>query len=115
MRFLLLEDTASRLKITPDLVKQYQYGDDELRKNILTNVIDNYNSAGKYNNFYDVFKVSCEIYGLDPQNNIWLETIPTLIESLNADKKHVEYFYKLIEMYRMGIISDSSLEAINNA
>ena len=115
MRFLLFENTASRLKITPELVKQYQYGNETKRETILRKILNNYGSSGRYNTFYDVFKVSCELYGIDPEHNIWLETLPTLIESVNATNKHVEYFHELIQMHRAGIISDDSLEAINNA
>ena len=115
MRFRLVEDTASRLNITPETVKEYQYGDEQKRETILRKVINNYGASGRYNNFYELFKKSCEIWGIDPDKNIWLEALPTLIEIVNASAKHSEYFSLLIDMHRSGQLSQESLEAVTNA
>lgn len=90
-------------------IKEWASADDKRRevicREILQSLGDNSNDRKKLLNFIDSFRHSCYEFGIEAQNNPFMQYIPMLVENNNTSSKEDDYVNALVEMASNGSLS----------
>lgn len=115
MLFNLIEGTAERAKITPELIAEFREADDKRRETIVHLVLNQLSDGSDLKPMINSFRKSCYQYGIDPTKNPFIEFIPSFVGFLGANAKYDKYMSEIVDLVVNGTIPKERLEEISNA
>lgn len=112
MRFILLEDAQLNAEygITPERIKEFKTADAQRRKALIHIILNNMvKKHPKILSLSNAFSKSCVDFGIDTDDNPFIELIPRLAAEARVDKKHDAHVCALIDMMLKGWVPKTTL------